>query len=164
MTHTYRLGAQLQAMAIDAVDLNRFGTHRVPSPQPEITALCRHRIINDRRTVLVVPRDAADRLVAAVTAATPVDGGVIDSHITNFCSGQLIWTRAITPPAHWWSRQPADIARNRYFSLVTSASRSVNLDAVTQTQLNAVARRSTGGLDRRSAGGQHQQRSTKPLR
>ena len=34
MTHTYRLAAQLQAMAmaIDTVDLNRFGTHRVPSP------------------------------------------------------------------------------------------------------------------------------------
>jgi hypothetical protein len=126
MTHTYRLGAQLQAMAIDAVDLNRFGTHRVPSPQPGITALCRHRIINDRRTVLVVARDAADRLVAAATAATPVDDGVIESHITNFCSGQLIWTRAITPPAHWWSRQPAahnaPTPRNRIgFSAIGSA-------------------------------------------
>ena len=86
MTHTYRLGAQLQAMAIDTVDLNRFGTHRVPSPQPGITTLSRHRIINNRRTVLVVARDADARLVAAATAATPVDGGAIDSHITNFCS------------------------------------------------------------------------------
>ena len=58
MTHTYRLGAQLQAMAmaIDTVDLNRFGTHRVPSPAPAITTLSRHRIINNRRTVLVVAR------------------------------------------------------------------------------------------------------------
>jgi hypothetical protein len=107
MTHTYRLGAQLQAMAIEAVALNRFGTHRVPSPAPGITALCRHRIINHRRTVLVVARDIEARLVAAATAATPIDGGVSDSHITNFCSGQLSWTRSITPPAHWWSRQPA---------------------------------------------------------
>ena len=116
MTHTYRLAAQLQAMAIDTVDLNRFGTHRVPSPQPAITTLSRHRIINNRRTVLVVARDADTRLVAAATAATPVDGGAIDSHITNFSWGQLTWTRAITPPAHWWSRRPAQNApapRNR---------------------------------------------------
>jgi hypothetical protein len=117
MTHTYRLGAQLQAMAIDTVDLNRFGTHRVPSPQPGITTLSRHRIINNRRTVLVVARDADARLVAAATAATPVDGGAIDSHIANFCSGQLNWTRAITPPAHWWSRnadaQNTPAPRNR---------------------------------------------------
>jgi hypothetical protein len=116
MTHTYRLAAQLQALAIETVDLNRFGTHRVPSPQPELTTLARHRIIDHRRTVLVVARDADARLVAAATATTPVDGGVIDSHATNFCSGHITWTRAITPPAHWWSRAVAGGApapRNR---------------------------------------------------
>jgi hypothetical protein len=107
MTHTYRLGAQLQALAIDTVDLNRFGTHRLANPQPGLTTLARHRIINQHRTVLVVARDTDDRLVAAATATTPVDGGVIDSHVTNFCSAHLTWTRAITPPAHWWSRRPA---------------------------------------------------------
>ena len=71
MTHTYRLGAQLQAMAIDTVDLNRFGTHHAPSSQPGITTLSRHRIINSRRTVLVVARDADARLVAAATGPRP---------------------------------------------------------------------------------------------
>jgi hypothetical protein len=125
MTHTYRLAAQLQALAIDTVDLNRFGTHRVPSPQPGITTLARHRAINHHRTVLVVARDADAHLVAAASAVTPVDGGPIDSHITNFCSGQLNWTRAITPPAHWWSRLPAQSApapRNRIgFSAIGAA-------------------------------------------
>src|SRR5262249_31206926 len=101
------------------------GTHRVPSPQPELTTLARHRVVNHRRTVLVVARGADAQLVAAATAATPVDGDVIDSHIANFCSAHITCTRAITRPAHWWSRgvaQAAPAPRNRIgFSAIGAA-------------------------------------------
>lgn len=114
--HTYRLAAQLQALAIDNVDLNIFGTHRIPSPQHGITTIARHRVTDTDRRVLIVARDADSRLLAAASATTPLDGGPIDSHITNFRSSPIAWTRAITPPAHWWSATPAPdttVPRNR---------------------------------------------------
>ncbi|TXI56468.1 hypothetical protein [Mycolicibacterium mageritense] len=126
MSHTYRLAAQLQAIAIDHVDHNTFGTHRIPSPQCGITTLARHRATGGRRTVTIIARDHDDRLLAAADATTPLDGGPIDSHITKFRSAHLVWTRAITPPAHWWSRDP---------SVVTTAPRNrIAFTAIGHTQ------------------------------
>ncbi|MCC9186691.1 hypothetical protein [Mycolicibacterium mageritense] len=71
MSHTYRLAAQLQAIAIDHVDHNTFGTHRVPSPQSGVITLARHRVADGRRTVTVTARDHDDRLLATADAATP---------------------------------------------------------------------------------------------
>jgi hypothetical protein len=102
MSHTYRLAAQLQALAIDNVDLRVFGTHRIPSPQHGLTTTARHRQRDGQHDVLVVARDDATHILAAAVATTPVDGGIIDSHIAQFRSATLAWKRTITPPAHWW--------------------------------------------------------------
>lgn len=107
MSHTYRLAAQLQALAIDNVERRVFGTHRIPSPQHGLITTARHRQRDGQHAVLVVARDAATHILAAAVATTPVDGGIIDSHIAQFRSAALVWKRTITPPAHWW-QQPVD--------------------------------------------------------
>jgi hypothetical protein len=104
MAHTYRLAAQLHALAIDNVDRPVFGTHRIPSPQHGLITTARHRQRSGEHTVLVVARDDATHVLAASVATTPIGGGIIDSHIAQFRSAALVWTRTITPPAHWWQR------------------------------------------------------------
>jgi hypothetical protein len=106
MSHTYRLAAQLQALAIDNVDRPVFGTHRIPSPQPGIITTARHRQRNGEHAVLVVARDNATHVLAAAVATTPIGGGIVDAHIAQFRSAALVWKRTIiiTPPAHWWQR------------------------------------------------------------
>ncbi|ORA29303.1 hypothetical protein [Mycobacterium aquaticum] len=109
MSHTYRLAAQLQALAIDNVDRPVFGTHRIPSPQHGIITTARHRQRNGEHAVLVIARDDATHVLAAAVATAPIGGGIIDSHIAQFRSAALVWKRTITPPAHWWQRSAATI-------------------------------------------------------
>ena len=102
MSHTYRLAAQLQALAIDNVERRVFGTHRIPSPQHGLITTARHRQRNGQHAVLIVARDDITHVLAAAVATTPIGGGIIDSHIAQFRSAALVWKRTITPPAHWW--------------------------------------------------------------
>ncbi|WP_396912592.1 hypothetical protein [Mycolicibacterium sp.] len=137
MSHTYRLAAQLQALAIDNVELRVFGTHRIASPQAGLITTARHRLRDGQHDVLIVARDDATDVLASAVATTPVDGGVIDSHIAQFRSAGLLWKRAITPPAHWWQRgtanagQPEVAPRNRIgFTAAGSAEYFLNHDWV----------------------------------
>lgn len=135
MSHTYRLAAQLQALAIDNVELRVFGTHHIPSPRAGLITTARHRLRDGRHDVLIVARDEDTNVLASAAASTPINGGIIDSHIAQFRSGRLIWTRAITPPAHWWQRSTASAAqpevapRNRIgFTAAGSAEYFLNHD------------------------------------
>jgi hypothetical protein len=104
MSHTYRLAAQLQALAIDNIDRPVLGTHHIPSPQPGLITTARHRQRNGEHAVLIVARDDATHVQAAAVATTPIGGGIIDAHIAQFRSAALVWKPTITPPAPWWQR------------------------------------------------------------
>ncbi len=138
MSHTYRLAAQLQALAIDNVELRAFGTHRIASPQAGLITTARHRLRDGQHDVLIIARDDATTVLASAVASTPVDGGIIASHIAQFRSGGLLWKRAITPPAHWWQHssvnpeQPHTAPRNRIgFTASVSVEYFLNHDWVT---------------------------------
>lgn len=135
MSHTYRLAAQLQALAIDNVERRVFGTHRIPSPQHGLITTARHRQRNGEHAVLVVARDDATHVLASAVANTPIAGGIIDSHISQFRSAALVWKRTITPPAHWWQHdsithvQQEATPRNRIgFTATGSAEYFLNHD------------------------------------
>jgi hypothetical protein len=107
-TNTYRLAVALQATAIATIDHHRAGLHTVHHSLGEFTVLARYRTSPDTRAVHIWARDRDGNVLAAATASTPADGGPIASHVTEFRSATMRWTRRVVPTDEQY-RRPTEL-------------------------------------------------------